>query len=441
MPGRRLDGWKEISSYLQCGVKTAQKLEKEDGLPVHRLPLPEGRPGGPSPVFAFTGELDRWRAGRQAAAARQAEGGLAAAGHGLDAASPAAGESPGAGGGRLRAALRSRLAVRLALAVGLILAVYGSVSWYFRLSRGNHLMRSARLEGDAVAGYSGDGQVLWRVELGGSSLSSHDHVVLPLRFGDFNGDGAEEVLVAQRLAGRGTGEQAALLCLDSGGRELWRFYADQVPSMKNAAGRFHVWEYSTAARLPGGKKGIVVLIQREDLPSSSLAIVDANGVLRADYVLSGKAYAHAITDLDRDGANEVVVGGLDEAAQAPFMAVLRCGCLESPSAGAGTGCRETVHCSPGRTEVSKALDLSDAVTRIQNVSEDRLSANVTILSTPHMAERSYLFDRNLQKFHLTIPQTYTARQRELFQQGKMDHDYSEKDRQELIRDFRLEVQK
>ena len=33
----RLDSWKEIASYLGRGIRTVQRWEREEGLPVHRL--------------------------------------------------------------------------------------------------------------------------------------------------------------------------------------------------------------------------------------------------------------------------------------------------------------------------------------------------------------------------------------------------------------------
>jgi len=423
MVNDRLNGWKEISSHLQCGVKTARRLEKENGLPVHRLPPQEGVEAGLSPIFAFTDELDRWREEQQAAQARYGGGGPDGAGRTPGAAAPAA--------------RGQRFLVGLALVAGLILVVYGSVSWYSRLHRSDPALRSARLEGDAITGYSGDGRVLWTVRVAGTRLGSHEQVILPLRVGDMNGDGREEVVVMRRIV-EGH-ERAALLCLDSNGLETWRYYLDDVPSLNEVAGKFQVWEYSVAARLPGGEKGITVLVQRQDRPSGCLAIVDSRGVLRADLELSDTAYAHAVIDLDRDGADEILVGGLDTAAQEPYLAMLRCGCLQPP--GGGSGCRETVRCRFGRTEVSKALGLEDAVTGIQSASEDRLGVEATMLGSPHIAERSYLLDRNLGMFNLMVAQSYKARQRELFQEGRIDHDYSDRDRLEMERGFRVETRR
>lgn len=54
-PQQRLDSWKEISAYLGKSVRTVQRWERTEGLPVRRL----GQ-DGTSPVFAYKEELDGW---------------------------------------------------------------------------------------------------------------------------------------------------------------------------------------------------------------------------------------------------------------------------------------------------------------------------------------------------------------------------------------------
>lgn len=51
----RLDGWKSIAAYLKRTVRTVQRWEKLEGLPVHRI----GHTASAS-VFAYSGELDAW---------------------------------------------------------------------------------------------------------------------------------------------------------------------------------------------------------------------------------------------------------------------------------------------------------------------------------------------------------------------------------------------
>jgi eukaryotic-like serine/threonine-protein kinase len=54
-PDERLDSWKEIAVYLHRDVKTVQRWEKREGMPVHRHL--HGRMGS---VYAFRFELDAW---------------------------------------------------------------------------------------------------------------------------------------------------------------------------------------------------------------------------------------------------------------------------------------------------------------------------------------------------------------------------------------------
>jgi Tol biopolymer transport system component len=53
----RLDSWKEIARYLNRDVRTVQRWEETDGLPIYRRA--EGRKKG-SPVYAFASEIDAW---------------------------------------------------------------------------------------------------------------------------------------------------------------------------------------------------------------------------------------------------------------------------------------------------------------------------------------------------------------------------------------------
>src|SRR5437773_2275689 len=57
---RKLDSWKEIADYLDREVRTVQRWEKTENLPVHRHEHQKK-----STVYAFTSELDDWRKNRQ----------------------------------------------------------------------------------------------------------------------------------------------------------------------------------------------------------------------------------------------------------------------------------------------------------------------------------------------------------------------------------------
>ena len=53
--GERLDSWKEIAAYLKRDIRTAQRWEKQEALPVHRH-LHDER----GTAYAYSGEIDQW---------------------------------------------------------------------------------------------------------------------------------------------------------------------------------------------------------------------------------------------------------------------------------------------------------------------------------------------------------------------------------------------
>lgn len=66
---RQLDSWKAIAAYLDRDIRTVQRWEREEGLPVHRHPHRQR-----DTVFASTAEIDAWAAGRQITQPRAASG-------------------------------------------------------------------------------------------------------------------------------------------------------------------------------------------------------------------------------------------------------------------------------------------------------------------------------------------------------------------------------
>lgn len=71
-PAERLDSWKEIAAYLRRDVRTVQRWEKNEGLPVHRHQ--HDKLGS---VYAYKSELEKWFNTRQQSVepAAQAEDG------------------------------------------------------------------------------------------------------------------------------------------------------------------------------------------------------------------------------------------------------------------------------------------------------------------------------------------------------------------------------
>lgn len=60
LPGKKLDSWKEIADFLDREVRTVQRWERSEGLPVRRHEHQKK-----SSVYAYVGELEEWRKNRQ----------------------------------------------------------------------------------------------------------------------------------------------------------------------------------------------------------------------------------------------------------------------------------------------------------------------------------------------------------------------------------------
>jgi|SRR5580700_5260030 hypothetical protein len=63
----RLDSWKDIAVYLGREVRTAQRWERREALPVHRHSHAKG-----SSVWAFKNEIDAWLLSRDRTASETA---------------------------------------------------------------------------------------------------------------------------------------------------------------------------------------------------------------------------------------------------------------------------------------------------------------------------------------------------------------------------------
>ncbi|MGA9574524.1 MAG: hypothetical protein WBS20_11320, partial [Lysobacterales bacterium] len=65
-----LESWKAIANYLQRDVRTAQRWEQEEGLPVHRHEHKKQ-----ATVYAFRHEIDAWRVAKEMAPVTGSAGG------------------------------------------------------------------------------------------------------------------------------------------------------------------------------------------------------------------------------------------------------------------------------------------------------------------------------------------------------------------------------
>ncbi len=174
-PDNFLDSWKQIASYLERDVRTVQRWEKKEGLPVHRQ-IHEKL----GTVYAHKSEIDAWWRERSAKLASKGENGELAQGPRIvswPAGQP--GEEATAATPWHKAPRLAVYAAAVASLVGIALGIYGVArvyDWRF--------LRKPPLEGMRIARLTFTGQV-------------KDAAISP------------------------DGKYAAFVNLDSGGRSVW----------------------------------------------------------------------------------------------------------------------------------------------------------------------------------------------------------------------------
>lgn len=285
----RLDTWGEIAGFLRVDVKTAQRWERERGLPVRRLP--GGRRGH---VYAYRAELERWLDGGGA--------------NGQPAAEVPAGHSV-------------RLNRRLALA-GIAGAVLLPAGWYIaRLIRPRPRIASVRMEGQVLVAYDLEGGVLWRRSFQGASprppaSKSWAEFLQPV---DFEGDGRPDLVAALRFEGPEQ-DDFVLRCFDPGGGIRWNW----KPSLRlldfNGKPFDPIWQItSMLVTRAAGKDNLWVAIGNPLRWASALISINAQGEDSVHFANAGSVMELASVD---ESERLIVAAGINNAFATVFLALV-----------------------------------------------------------------------------------------------------------------------
>ena len=211
----RLNGWKEIATYLEKGVRTVQRWEKDVGLPVRRIGT-----GGGEVVYALVEEIERWL-----------ESGVAtrAAGEQPDSDSTPVGPKPAAAaasGGTpvaiARPAISRRRSTWIASGAAIVLAAAATLTWVRLAHPAEAQPASWKIAGNALVVLDGGGHVLWThpfdfrlTESAYQEGLAENENLRSVVIDDIDGDGNAEVLfVSEPWLPNGHG----LFCFDHRGR-------------------------------------------------------------------------------------------------------------------------------------------------------------------------------------------------------------------------------
>jgi hypothetical protein len=275
---RELNTWAEIAAYLGVTPRTAQIWRKDGGLPVRKL-------GGR--VVANTGELDRWKASME-----------------VEAAVSTAPAEPA----RANRALRPHLLAALAVA-GLIVFFTGAW-WFTTKAEGGHRVVRFVTEGNSLVAYDDRAERAWTHHF--KHPLDHPPATHSFRslFAEIDDDGQAELLFVPWSGGKAKG----LYCFRSGGQLAWMapFGRTVTDSLGVAIPPDYAPTKLLVLRKPrkdGGR--IVVLSQHRSAWPTQISVWTPQGQRVAEYWHAGPLWEMASADLDRDGVEELVFGGMN----------------------------------------------------------------------------------------------------------------------------------
>ena len=293
----RLNGWKEIANHLGVTVRTAQLWEKQRSLPIHRLPG-----GGKPSVFSTTEELEAWihcNPGQPAPETRPTE---------------------------IRRTRRiGRLPIAAVVAVLVVVSILAIVQIPSNPSTLVAEVATCSMEGQNVKALDATNRVVWlwpyeeMAEVDNGEWPDHPECIVQ----DVNADGRSEVLFLY-LGNDRYKNDARLICNTPGQkRSLWEHpLGRRLEKDGREFSAAYIGRLVRPVEIHGTLHLIVVTRHSPSYPSEVVLLNARSGALVDRYSHPGHLEAIALGDLDLDGTNELLVGGINNPGPGPGRPVL-----------------------------------------------------------------------------------------------------------------------
>jgi hypothetical protein len=311
----RLNGWKEIATYLGKSVRTAQRWERIYNLPVHRL----GHEGGEI-VWADSDDLDVWLRSQSVNATPPASPAAVEVEASPDLTGEAAPPSPEPPTTYLLPWVRWGPLAALAILV----IVVGAYSWP---TDKRPRVVGWTVEGGLLQGIGSGGQQLWTARLPVRLQSEAYQSSWSGRSGtnlvqaDLDGDGDSETLIAAVADQRS--DDAAFVVLNRDGRERFppvRPKGTVTFGDVSYAGPWTPYRVHVTTTASGEPRIHASFIHRHEFPTL-LVTMDADGRELSRYWSNG--YIDSVNTGIRDGRRVWLVGATNNESRGASLAVFR----------------------------------------------------------------------------------------------------------------------
>jgi hypothetical protein len=393
--GRILSSWKDIAAELGVSVRTAQRWERTAGLPVHR----QGS-GKNARVFASQDELRTW----------VQKGGPAA--------------DP----------VKSRRWGRV-VAGALITAALGAAMGWRALGHGPPAQW--RFESGKLKILDARGRLCWERTFGESRRKdlTYDEVLLA----DADGDGKKEVFYNHVPAELGP-ERGVLYCFEGSGRLRWQLYLGSHRTFGDREfSAVYAGQILRLVRLEGKPFLLVVSNHHIYYPSQAVILDPRDGRVLEEYWHPGALRHCVIQDLDGDGLEEAIFGGINNPGLGlghPALAVLTLPFSRAQQQAARvqtefpsvTGGGELAYLLLPRPDVSTALGLLPQVASLEVEESRRLMVRVPL---PENGAVFYHLDFSLTVVEHRFSDNLPSLHRRLHVQGILEHDWSDREAAKL----------
>jgi hypothetical protein len=168
-----------------------------------------------------------------------------------------------------------------------------------------------RIENFTLTILDAAGRLCWTRQFPGFGSSYEGGVRDKVLIADIDGDGRQEVLVNYLPPNLGQ-DGGSLLCFDSKGRQRWQFkYGSAKTFGERSFSASYVGRFVRPLHL-GGKPHLLTIANHYIWYPSQTALLDPKtGRLEGEYWHPGAIFEYALYDMDRDGKEELFLGGIN----------------------------------------------------------------------------------------------------------------------------------